>query len=179
MIVIESYVRRGKHILRRWLLDPRVHILLRVLGYWAAGFSLSAASLGQRILPLPLALVCACNGWPAVLSALGGIMGYRVFWGVGQQTTVWLTAGLLSALLLGKRRISRDTPLLMPAISGLIVASSGVLFQYLGIEDSPISLYLIRVALAMGAARLFAQVRRGRNPILEWLVCGLGVLALV
>ena len=179
MIVIESYMRRGRHILRRWLLDPRVHILLRTAGYLAAGFALSAASLGQRILPLSLALVCACSGWPAVLSALGGIMGYRIFWGPGQQPVLWLTAGLLSALLLGKRRLSRDTPLLMSAISGLIVASCGVLFQNLGLEDSPISLYIIRVALAMGATRLFTQVRRGRNPILEWLACGLGVLALV
>ena len=179
MIVIESYVRRGKHILRRWLLDPRVHILLRVAGYLAAGFALSAASLGQSILPLSLASVCACSGWPAVLSALGGIVGYRVFWGPGQQPILWLTAGLLAALLLGKRRLSRETPLLMPAIAGLIVASCGVLFQSLGLEDSPISLYIIRVALAMGATRLFAQVRRGRNPILEWLACGLGVLALV
>ena len=179
MIVIESYVRRGKHILRRWLLDPRVHMLLRVLGYLAAGFALSAASLDHHILPLSLALVCACGGWPAVLSALGGIAGYRVFWGAGQQPVIWLSAGLMAALLLGKRHISRDTPLLMPAISGLIVASCGVLFQRMGLEDSPISLYLIQVALAMGATRLFAQVRRGRHPILEWLACGLGVLALV
>ena len=179
MIVIEPYVRRGKHILRRWLLDPRVHSILRAAGYLAAGFALSAASLGQSILPLPLALVCACSGWPAVLSALGGIMGYRVFWGIGQQPVLWLCAGLLSALALGKRRLSRETPLLMPAIAGLIVASCGVLFQNLGLEDSPISLYIIRVALAMGATRLFAQVRRGRHPILEWLACGLGVLALV
>ena len=179
MIVMESYVRRGKHILRRWLLDPRVHILLRAGGYFAAGFALSAASLGQHILPLALALVCACSGWPAVLSALGGIMGYRSFWGAGQQPMVWLLTGLLSALLLGRKQISRETPLLLPAIAGLIVASCGVLFQNFGLENTPISLYLIRVALAMGATRLFAQVRRGRNPILEWLACGLGVLALV
>ena len=179
MIVIESYVRRGKHILRRWLLDPRVHMLLRVLGYLSTGFALSAASLGQSILPLSLALVCACSGFTAVLSAVGGIMGYRIFWGVGQQPILWLTTGLLAALLLGKRRLSRETPLLMPAIAGLIVASCGVLFQNLGLESSPISLYIIRVALAMGATRLFAQVRRGRNPILEWLACGLSVLALV
>ena len=179
MIVIESYVRRGRHILRRWLLDPRVHILLRAAGYLAAGFALSAASLGQGMLPLSPALVCACSGWPAVLSALGGLLGYRVFWGPGQQPMVWLLASLLPALVLGRKPLSRETPLLMPAISGLIVASAGVLFQNLGLENTPISLYLIRVALAMGATRLFAQVQKGRNPILEWLACGLGVLALV
>ena len=178
MIAIESYVRRGKHILRRWVVDPRVHILLRVGGYLAAGFALSAASLGQGMLPLPLALVCACGGWSAVLSALGGAAGYQFFWDA-QQPLVWLAAGLCAALILGERRISRDTPLLLPAIAGLIVASVGVLFQTLSMEDSPIALYLIRVVLAAGAAWLFAQVRKGRNPVLEWLVCGLGVLALV
>ena len=179
MIAIESYVRRGKHILRRWAVDPRVHTLVRGGGYLAAGFALSAASLGQGLLPLALALVCACGGWSAVLSALGGVIGYRIFWGAGQQVLVWLAAGLSAALLLGDRRISRDTPLLLPAIAGLIVASSGVLFQTLGMEDSPIALYLIRVVLAAGAAWLFAQVRKGRNPVLEWLTCGLAVLALV
>lgn len=179
MIAIESYVRRGKHILRRWIVDPRVHILLRGGGYLLAGFVLSAASLGQGMLPLSLALVCACGGWSAALSALGGIAGYRIFWGVGQQPMVWLLTGLAAALLLGERRISRDTPLLLPAIAGLIVASSGVLFQTLGVEGSPIALYLIRVLLATGASWLFAQVRKGRNPVLEWLVCGFGVLALV
>lgn len=179
MIAIESYVRRGRHILHRWLSDPRVHILLRAGGYLAAGFSLSAASLGQHILPLGLALVCACSGWPAVLSALGGMAGYRVFWGAGQQPAIWLLTGLLSALLLGRKQISRETPLLLPAIAGLIVASCGVLFQNMGAENTPISLYIIRVALAIGATRLFAQVRKGRNPILEWLAWGLLVLALV
>ena len=145
----------------------------------AAGFALSAASLGQGLLPLSLALVCACGGWSAVLSALGSVAGYRLFWGAGQQPLMWLAAGLFAAVLLGNRRISRDTPLLMPAIAGLIVASSGVLFQHLGMENSPIALYLIRVALAGGATWLFTKVRRGRNPVLEWLTCGLAVLALV
>ena len=179
MIAIESYVRKGRHLLRRWAVDPRVHTLVRGGGYLAAGFALSAASLGQGILPLALAMVCACGSWSAVLSALGGVIGYRIFWGAGQQPLVWLAAGLCAALLLGDKRISRDTPLLMPAIAGLIVASAGVLFQTLGMENSPIALYLIRVVLAAGATWLFAQVRKGRNPVLEWLSCGLGVLALV
>jgi len=179
MIAIESYVRRGKHILRRWVVDPRVHILLRGGGYLLAGFVLSAASLGQEMLPLALALVCACGGPSAVLSALGGIVGYRIFWGADRQPLVWLLTGMSAALLLGDRRISRDTPLLLPAIAGLIVASCGVLFQNLGVEDASVTIFIIRVLLAAGAAWLFAQVRKGRNPVLEWMACGLGVLALV
>lgn len=178
MVSMEAYVRRGKHTLRRWALNPRVHIFMRCAGFFGAGFALSAASLGQMFLPLSLALVCACGGWPAVLSALGSALGYRVFWDA-QQPILWLGIGLCVALLLGEKRISRDTPLLLPAIAGLIVASSGVLFQTLGAENAPIALYLIRVGLAAGSTWLFAQVKKGRNPILEWLTCGLGVLALV
>ena len=179
MISIDAYVRRGKHSLRRWAVDPRVHTWLRGAGYVAAGFAFSAASLGQGMLPLSLALLCTCSGWSAVLTALGGVLGYRLFWGMELQPMVWLAAGLCVALVLGGRQISRDAPLLLPAIAGLIVASSGVLFQTLGAEDSPIALYLIRVGLAAGATWLFQQVRKGRNPVLEWLMSGLGVLALV
>ncbi len=179
MISIDAYVRRGRHTLRRWILDPRVHTLLRCSGHFAAGFTLGAASLGGRMLPLALSLVCACNGWLAVLAALGGVAGYSVFWGAEQQPFLWLAAGLCVALLVGSRAISRQTPLLLPAVAGLIVAASGVLFQTLGKEDTPIALYLIRVGLAGGAAWLFSQVRKGRNPVLEWLTAGLAVLALV
>ena len=178
MTTIQSYVHRGRHTLRRWAVDPRIHTTARAAGYLLAGFALSAAGLGHRFLPLSLAWVCACGGWPAVLSAVGGAVGYRLFWDAGAQPIVWLTAGLVVALLLGDKRISRDTPLLLPAVAGLIVASSGVLFQTVGMEDTPIALYLIRVGLAAGSAWLFAQVKKGRNPILEWLVCGLAVLAL-
>jgi len=179
MTTIQSYVRRGRHTLRRWAVDPRIHTLVRGGGYFAAGFALSAASLGQGLLPLPLALVCACGRWSAVLTALGGVLGYQVFWDIGQQPLVWLLSGLCVALILGERRISRDAPLLLPAVAGLIVASAGVLFQTLGMEDTPIALYLIRVGLATGATWLFTQVRKGRNPVLEWLTCGLAVLSLV
>lgn len=179
MVAIQSYLRRGRHRLRRWAVDPRIHILLRCGGYFVAGFVFSAAGLGHRMLPLALAVVCACGGWSAVLSALGSLLGYRLFWDAGGQVLVWLGAGLAVALLLGDRRISRDTPLLLPAIAGLIVASGGVLFQTLRMEDTPIALYLIRVGLAAGATWLFTQLKKGRNPVLEWLGCGLAVLALV
>ncbi len=178
MITIQSYVQRGRHTLRRWAVDPRIHTFARGSGYFLAGFALSAAALGHRLLPLPLAWVCACGGWPAALSAIGGMLGYRLFWNADIQPILWLAAGLCVALLLGNKRISRDAPLLLPAIAGLITASSGVLFQTLSMEDTPIALYLIRVGLAAGSTWLFAQVKKGRNPILEWLVCGLAVLAL-
>ena len=178
MLTIQSYVRQGKHRLRRWMVNPRIHTIFRGSLYFGAGFVLSAASLGHRMLPLALALVCACGGWSAVLTAAGGLLGYGIFWSAGPQSAVWLLTGLIVALLLGERRISRENPFLLPAVASLIVASSGVLFQMLGREDTPVALYVIRVFLAGGSTWLFVQVRRGRNPLLEWLTCGLGVLAL-
>lgn len=179
MTAIQSYVRQGQHTLKRWAVDPRIHTFVRGLGYFLAGAALSAASVGQAFLPLSLALVCGCSGWPAVLSGLGGFLGYRFFWGAEPSALLWLSVGLCVALILGQSRIVRDGPLLMPAIAGLIVAATGVLLQTLNMEDTPIALYLIRVGLAGGATFLFSLVRRGRNPIAEWLVCGLGALALV
>ena len=140
MTMIESYVRRGRLHLRRWAVDPRIHAFVRAAGHFLAGFAFSAAALGHRLLPLALAWLCACGGWPAVLSAAGGAIGYRLFWGGEVQTLVWLGTGLVVALLLGDKRISRDTPLLLPAVAGLIVAASGVLFQTIGMEDTPIAL---------------------------------------
>ena len=179
MISLQSYVRRGKLKLRDLALDPRLHLYGRGLAYFLAGFTLSAASLQNRSLPLSMGLVFACTGWSSVLAAAGGSLGYLAFWGAaGQQGVLWLVAGLTVALLLGDRRITGQTPLLMPALAGLIVSASGVLFQTWLQDTAPIGIYLLRVGLGAGSAWLFTRVLRGRNPILDWLACSLSVLAL-
>lgn len=179
MISIQSYVRRGNHILRRWAVDPRIHGTARAAGHLLAGFCLSAASLGNSLMPLALGFVCTCSGWLAVLAALGGCAGYLLFWGsAGYQALVWLAVGVSVALLMGDRLLTRQTPLLMPAVAALIVACSGVLFQWLKMDASPVAIYLLRVGTAAGTGWLFQEVRKGRNPILEWLTYGVGILAL-
>lgn len=179
MISLQSYVRRGHNVLRRWALDPRIHTLSRCLAYALAGFLLSAASLGNVALPLTLGLVCACSGWSAVLCAAGGCLGYWVFWGsLAQQPMVWLLLGTATAVLLTDRQLTRQAPLLVPAIGCLIVAVSGVIFQVHLYDDTPVPLYLLRTCLGGTSAWLFTQVLRRKDPILEWLACGLGVLAL-
>jgi hypothetical protein len=161
------------------VLDPRLHLYLRAAAYFFAGFGLSAASLRDSLLPLSMGLVCACSGWSAVLVAAGGGLGYIVFWGAaGQQGVLWVLAALLVAVLLGDRRISIQTPLLLPALAGLIVSACGVVFQTWLSDTTPVSTYLIRVVLGAGSSWLFLQVLRSRNPILDWLACCLTVLAL-
>lgn len=179
MISIQAYVRQGRHNLRRWALDPRLHVLFQCSAYLLAGFFLSAASLGNQAQPLVLGLVCACSGWSAFLSALGGSLGYWVFWGTaGYQPMVWAAAGFGIALLLADRRICRELPFLLPAVTGLIVAVSGVAFQMLLQDTIPVPIFLLRVALAAGSTWLLTRVMEERNPILDWLASCLAVLAL-
>ena len=141
MISIDAYVRQGGRTLRSWAVDPRVQQGAKWCLHAVAGFLLSAASLGNLPLPLVMALVCTQSGWQAVLLALGGICGYWVFWGQpGVQCMIWSALGLTSALIIGHRQIVKTTPLLMPAVGCLIVAATGVGYQLMVGDTTPIGL---------------------------------------
>lgn len=179
MTSIQTYVRRGRHTLHRLTLNPRSHVWWRAAAWAGAGFLLSAASLRHTPQPLALGLLCAASGWPAVLAALGGAAGFWFFWGAaGVRCMVWLGMGLLWALALGNRPIARQSPLLMSAAAALTVAASGVLFQYVWGDTTPIPMYLLQVALGAGTARIAQLALERADPIADWLAWGLGVLAL-
>lgn len=179
MTSLDTYLRRSRSLLRQWAGLPRFHGILQGVGYLVSGFALSAAALESRLLPLPLGLVCACSGWSAILSAVGGALGYLVFWGsAGYQGLFWLALGLLCSLLLFSRRLADSSPLLLPATGALICAATGLVFQTWANDSTPILLYVVRCALAAGSIWLFSRVIKTRDPILEWLTCGLAVLAL-
>jgi len=176
---IQSYVRQGRHILRRFSVDPRFHLGLRIAGFFLAGLLLSAASLGNHLQPIALGAVCAASGWPAVLLALGGSAGYLLFWGnTGLQGIAWMAAGLATAVLLGQRQVTKIAPLLLPSAAALIVAAGGLAFQTWAGDTTPIPIYLLRILLSGAATRLFALVEQRRDPIADWLACGMCVLAL-
>ena len=179
MVSIGLYVRRWQRVLRRWMLDPKLHALAQAAGYTLAGFLLSAASLGHYPQPLVLGLVAALSGWPAVLLAVGGTAGYALFWGAaGTQCVVWLALGLIGAILLGGRLVTRDTPLLMPALCGLITAGAGLAFQiWLG-DTTPVFMYILRIGLSVLSCALFSVAMHRRDPVVDWAVGGLFVLAL-
>ena len=180
MMSIGSYVRRGQRFLRRWTSDPKLRTAAKGIGYLLCGLLLSAASLGNSPQPLPLGLLCAgLAGWPSLLVALGSGLGYHLFWGAaGTQGIVWTGAGLLICLALGGRKLSKHMPLLMPALAGLSVAAAGLMFQLLQAETPDIPMFFLRIGLAMGSARVFAIVLERRDPVMDWLACGLVVLAL-
>ena len=179
IVSIGVYVRRWRRLLRRWMLDPRVHTLLQTAGWFLAGLFLSAASLSHRPQPIALGVLLALSGWPALLLSAGGMAGYLLFWGAaGAQGVVWIMAGLLVAVTLGGRDFLQTNRLLMPAIAAVIVAAVGLLFQSALQDTTPIAIYVLRVALAGLTALLFGFAAQRRDPVVDWLICGVAVLAL-
>lgn len=179
MISIESYVRRGRHTVRRWALDPRIHTAGRAAAHLAAGFLFSAASLGNMAMPLSMAVVCVLSGRAAVLAAVGGCVGYLAFWGHTQyQALLWLVLALAVSLIVTQRYITQQMPLLLASLAGLIVAASGLAFQMLSLDEVSIGIYLLRVGLGAASTWLFALVRKGRNALSDWTAGALAVLAL-
>jgi len=179
MMSLQSYVRQGRHTLRKWMLDPRIHLGARMGAHFLAGFCLSAASLSNLAQPLALGFLCACSGWSVVPAAVGGALGYLAFWGsAGYQGLLWIGAGLLTAVLFGQQRIQGQTPLLLPALACFVVAASGVAAQLWLADETPIPMYLLRIAMGGVSAWVFSRVIRGRNPLLEWIAWSFAVLAL-
>lgn len=177
--MISSYVQQGQHTLRRWAKDPGVHRMARGAVHVLAGFCLSAASLEQRMLPLSMGLVWACRGWRAALVAAGGILGYGIFWAGGcLQGILWTVLALMGVLCIGDRRISRELPLLIPALGMLIVSGAGLGFQLAGRDSTPVALYLLRVVLGGAIPWLFCRWMESRKPVLEWLCWGVFTLGL-
>lgn len=173
----QGFFKRWQRTVTKWLLGSHVQLYARALAYVGAGFFLAAGSLFHHSLPLAMALVCGCSGMSAALTALGGSLGYLVFWGsAGYQGVVWTVCALGIALFTGKLR--QQTALLLPALAALTVSACGVLFQvWLG-QEAPLQVYLIRVVLAGGSSWLFYRVLLRREPVLGWLAVALGVLAL-
>ncbi len=175
----EMVLLRGQQKLRQWACDDRVRMGAKVTAYAGMGFLLSAAALFHGAQPFAMALVCTLSGWRALAMGLGSLVGYNLFWGAhGLQGMVWSVLGMATALLLGKRRIVTAVPMLLPALAGLWVSATGLGFQIFVGDDTPVPLYLLRVALAPGAVWLFMQVLQRKEPVADWVAQGILVLAL-
>lgn len=152
----------------------------RGLGWFCAGFFLSAGALTRSFQPLALGLLCASPpGSRAVLIALGAMIGYPVFWGEpGLQGSVWCLWGLGVATLLGDRGIVKRQKALLPALAALIVAGTGLLFLLRFRDRTTVGIYLLRVGVGMAGTALFAHWRENPGHWRDWAVQAVGVLAL-
>lgn len=179
MMSLQSYVRQSGYTLKKWAVDPTVHRVGRILAHILVGFGCSAASLGQHPMPLTMGLVLALRGWSAGLVALGGSLGYWVFWGsAGKQPVLWLLCAVGIALILGERPVSLVLRRVLPAAACLIISVFGVVFQLGYADATPVHIYILRVLLGGSTTWLFMKVMADKNPVLRWIVWAMGVLAL-
>ncbi len=176
---IRSYVHQGRRLLYKLQTDPRIHTAVQIALHLFTGFFLSAASLRGYPQSFALGLVCASDRWSGALIALGGCLGYPVFWGsAGLQGILWMAAGLGFSLLANLSTTSKRMPLLIPLGASLIAAASGLVFQLRFDDTTPILIYLLRILLAGASAKLFVLREKGADPIVKWLCWGVAVLAL-
>lgn len=179
MVSMEVYLRRGQKSLQRLFLQPQLRRLGTVFAWWASGFFLSAASLMGQAQPLAVGLTCAASGWRAFTMALGAMMGYPAFWGLaGGQGIVWSAAGGLMAILVGDRQERRDAPLMMPVVMAFLVSVTGLIFRFFLEDTTSIAMFALRGVVTFLSAALFTQAFYCRDALTDWLVCGVGVLAL-
>ena len=179
MLAMETYLRQGQRELRRLALDPKVQLGARAAAYGTGGLLLSAASLGGFAQPIAMGAICGVTGWRALVMGLGAVLGYWVFWGqAGVQAMVWAALGTILALFAGKRKETEEMPLLIPAAAALLISVTGLLFQIVWQDDTPLRVYLLRIAVAAGAALLARQVVSTRDALTEWVAGGVVVLAL-
>ena len=169
--MISVYVRQGRQVLRRWVLDPRIHTAARWAAHVLAGFCLSAAGVAGGALPLAAGLVWSCRGLSGVLAALGSLLGYWHFW-PGVQGLVWTGVALAGSLLLADRPVSRELPLLLPSLGMLTVSATGLAFQIWAGDTTSVWLYLLRVALGGAAPWLFRRARQKEATVARWLAWG-------
>ena len=180
MTMLGSYLHRWQRTARRILNDPDLKGPLRACGYFLAGFCLSAASLGSSLQPFCLGLLCAgLPGWLPGIYAIGGALGYWVFWGMkGLQGVMWLAGALPVCVLVARQRRLERIELLLPSFAALIVAACGVIFQSWRGENTAIAIYLLRVGLAFGSVWIVQILRLKRDAAAQWIAAGICVLAL-
>ena len=178
MMTVSSHLRRWRQILETLAHNPRGRQAGELTFHALGGVLLSAASLSHSPQPLTLGLLLGATGWQAMAVCGGGIAGYLFFWeAYGLQGAVWMILGLVVALGPAQWSAIGQTPLLIPASAGLITALTGLVFQLWGLDDVPLTLYVLRIAMAAGAAWLFPAARE-KEPFALWLVGAAAVLAL-
>ena len=180
MTTIETYVRAGRSNLQKWSREPILRLWAIRGACFVGNLVLSGGGLARGVMPLALGPVLAMKGWNAVSAAAGGAAGYLAFWGeAGYQGLFWLICGLAVALGLGKGRLLEESPLMLPAVGGLIVAAGGLFFQGFLEDTTPVPLYLLRTAAGAFSAGLFQLVRDRRDPAADWVAMACMVLAMV
>ena len=178
MISIQTYVTQSRHTLSRLLRQKPALQILEGSGYALAGFCLSAAGFAGKALPIAMGMVSGCGGWQTLPAALGAALGYLTFWGKSPELLLWVVCAMSTALILQRRELCIQAPLLIPALAALSVASLGVVFRTAGASAADFGIYLLRILLALGCSWLGRQVITRRGALTDWIGWGVSVFAL-
>ena len=178
-MMVETYLRRGQRRLENLALNPKVRSAAAMAFFIGSGFLLSAVGLGNQPQPVAMGLICSAFGWRALLMALGAMLGYPTFWGSsGNPGIVWSAAGGLLAVMVGHRQESREQPLMIPCIAAFLTVVTGLGARFILQEKIPLVQFPLQASMALFSGILFTQAARCRDSITDWLVEGVGVLAL-
>lgn len=144
MMVSTCLLRVKRRTERLWEV-PGVQMVGTGAGYLAGGALLAALRIWGQMQPGAMGLIVASRGWRCLCGALGGAVGYWMFWGrAGLQGMAWCAGALLLAFLLPKSGQSR-----MAAGSAGVVAGLGLFFP-----GTDALLLGLRAAVAWCAAML-------------------------
>lgn len=178
MLVISTYAAAFVERLRDRSQSLRRQAGWKTAAAGAAGFVLSAASVAGQAMPLALGLLCAAPpGLYAAAVALGGCLGYLLFWGQ-TQGLAWMAAGLLAVALIGDSALVQRQKLLMGAVTALIVSGCGLGFALCFLDDTAVPVYLLRIVLSSAATCIFRRWREEPSGAAGWMVCGIVTLSL-
>ena len=175
MISIQTYVTQSRHTLSRLLRQKPALQILEGSGYALAGFCLSAAGFAGKALPIAMGMVSGCGGWQTLPAALGAALGSLTFWGKSPELLLWVVCAMATSLILQRREICAQAPLLIPALAALSVASLGVVFRTAGASAADFGIYLLRILLALGCSWLGRQVITRRGALTDWIGWGVSV----
>lgn len=178
MQAITTYASSFLHTLDRSLKKLLEHTAVKALAAGGAGFLLSAASAANRALPLSLGLlVAAPAGLYAPAIAIGGSIGYLLFWKEA-QALAWMALGLLTCAIAGESAAAQQQKLLLPALAAVVVSGCGLGFLLLFWDDTPVRIYLLRVLVSAAATGCFRAWRTDPKGAAGWLVGGIFTFSL-
>ena len=173
----ETVLLRVKRRGERWLEHPGVRGSARFAGYFAGGLLLSGWKPWETMQSAALGFAAACTGWRCVAAALGGGVGYVLFWGrEGFQGAFWMLGAVALALTVsmtgaGERRRFRL------AVGCMCLVCATGLFH--GLEDArDTGVLVLRTALAGGSVLLSGAALSGADTLSRWLGWGVGVMSL-